>query len=125
MHADEAEPLEKRLDEAFAAEPAIQIADSAWVAVVCALVAASASVTSNEPVVPRVGESESGGKEGRPASAGDYYRSWDELSDTDRETVLARIDGGELPKTFQVGEHRFYVGRRLPYLSPTPITRRS
>ncbi len=128
MHAGEAEELEVRLDEGFAAEPAIRIAGGAWVEAMCALLAAPARlgrpVGSPEPTVSRMDASRVGGGQGRPIADIDHYRSWDDLEETDRRTVLARIESGELPKTFQVTEHRYYVGKRLPYLSPTPITRR-
>jgi hypothetical protein len=128
VHADEAEQLEVRLDQAFAAESVIRVTDGAWIEAMCTLLAIPPSVASpdrsSEPIVTRVVESGFGGIRGRPGSGTDYYRSWDELTETDRETVLARIESGELPKTFQVTEHRYYVGRRLPYLSPSPITRR-
>jgi hypothetical protein len=74
-------------------------------------------VRSNAPDVLRVADSGSAEYRGRPTPA-DYYRSWHEAKDTERKTVLARIESGELPKTFQVTEHRYYVERRLPYLSP-------
>lgn len=52
------------------------------------------------------------------------YRSWDALEEGDRNIIRERIENGELPKGFRVADHRYYVGRRLPYLSPSPLTRR-
>jgi hypothetical protein len=51
------------------------------------------------------------------------YRSWEDLDEHDRKIIQERIASGELPRTFRVTEHLYYVGRRLEYLSPTPITR--
>jgi hypothetical protein len=51
------------------------------------------------------------------------YRRWDELDEDDRKVIEERIGAGLLPRTFRVSDHLYYVGRRLEYLSPTPITR--
>jgi hypothetical protein len=128
VHAAEAAELESRLDAAFTMEPTIGIVGGAWVEALCTLLAAPSGaiarpVISNEAGATRVPQHRVGSDNsiGRDA---DRYRSWDDLSEADREVVRGRVESGELPKTFQVREHRYYVGRRLPYLSPTPITRR-
>jgi len=51
------------------------------------------------------------------------YRAWDDLEEDDRNIIRGRIAKGELAQNFRVSDHIYYVGRRLPYLSPKPITR--
>jgi hypothetical protein len=51
------------------------------------------------------------------------YRAWKDLEEDDRNIIRKRIANGELSQTFRVGDHVYYVGHRLPYLSPKPITR--
>jgi hypothetical protein len=57
------------------------------------------------------------------ASATYAYRSWDDLDEDDRNVIRERIKNGELPRDFRVTDHQYYIGRRLPYLSPSPLVR--
>ena len=51
------------------------------------------------------------------------YRAWNDLEEDDRNIIRKRIANGELSQIFRVVDHVYYVGHRLPYLSPKPITR--
>jgi hypothetical protein len=51
------------------------------------------------------------------------YRAWNDLEEDDRKIIRTRIADGELSQNFRAGDHVYYVGKRLPYLSPKPITR--
>src|SRR4051812_8012242 len=47
------------------------------------------------------------------------YCAWEDLEEDDRELIHEQMANGDLPKDFRVHEHRYYMGQRLPYLSPT------
>jgi hypothetical protein len=51
------------------------------------------------------------------------YRAWNDLEEDDRNIIRKRIADGERSQNFRAVDHVYYVGQRLPYLSPKPITR--
>jgi hypothetical protein len=54
------------------------------------------------------------------------FVTWHELDEDDRNVVRERIADGDLPPTFRVTRHCYYVGTRARhlYLDPEPLPRR-